>query len=175
MGPGPTVIKAGRPILGVPPVTVPLKGARVVVAWKDGPEARRDVSAAPHGLRVDRPQSGRLRPFRASAVDPRRCHTRLSRPLVGLLPGEARKDLPVLGTIVALVMLPYSRARRRVLASAAPGQARFSGSPPPRRGPNGLPQDVEATRHAGRRLDSRPSVERRRTADMDIGSAPGCA
>ncbi|MHB2205556.1 universal stress protein [Methylobacterium sp. CM6257] len=44
--PGPVLMEAGRPVLVVPPRAVNLKAARVVVAWKDGPEARWAVSAA---------------------------------------------------------------------------------------------------------------------------------
>lgn len=44
--PGPILMDGGRPILVVPPGTASLKGARIVVAWKDSPEARRAVSAA---------------------------------------------------------------------------------------------------------------------------------
>lgn len=44
--PGPILMEAGRPVLVVPPHIEHLKAARVVVAWKDGPEARRAVSAA---------------------------------------------------------------------------------------------------------------------------------
>jgi nucleotide-binding universal stress UspA family protein len=49
---GPTVMEAGRPVLVVPPGARHLKGGRVVVAWKDCPEARRAVSAALPCLRV---------------------------------------------------------------------------------------------------------------------------
>ncbi|GAB6842159.1 nucleotide-binding universal stress UspA family protein [Methylorubrum rhodinum] len=44
--PGPVLMEAGRPVLVVPPRIENLKGSRVVVAWKDGPPARRAVSAA---------------------------------------------------------------------------------------------------------------------------------
>ncbi|BAU89989.1 universal stress protein, UspA [Methylorubrum populi] len=44
--PGPVLMEAARPILVVPPRTEHLRGARIVVAWKDGLEARRAVSAA---------------------------------------------------------------------------------------------------------------------------------
>ena len=44
--PGPVLMEAGRPVLVVPPRAASLKAARIVVAWKDGPEARRAVSAA---------------------------------------------------------------------------------------------------------------------------------
>lgn len=44
--PGPVLMEAGRPIMVVPPRFEHLKGTRVVVAWKDGPSARRAVSAA---------------------------------------------------------------------------------------------------------------------------------
>lgn len=46
VGPGPVLMEAGRPVLVVPPQRMDLKGNRIVVAWKDGPEARRAVSAA---------------------------------------------------------------------------------------------------------------------------------
>jgi nucleotide-binding universal stress UspA family protein len=44
--PGPVLMEAGRPVLIVPPRIVHLTGARIVVAWKDTPEARRAISAA---------------------------------------------------------------------------------------------------------------------------------
>ncbi len=44
--PGPVMMEAGRPVLVVPPGLENLRGARIVVAWKDGPAARRAVSAA---------------------------------------------------------------------------------------------------------------------------------
>lgn len=44
--PGPILMEAGRPILVAPPGIEHLKGARIVVAWKDTPEARRAVSAS---------------------------------------------------------------------------------------------------------------------------------
>jgi nucleotide-binding universal stress UspA family protein len=44
--PGPVLMEAGRPVLVVPPRVEHLKAARIVVAWKDGPAARRAVSAA---------------------------------------------------------------------------------------------------------------------------------
>ncbi len=44
--PGPVLMEAGRPVIVVPPRLVQLAAARVVVAWKDGPEARRAVAAA---------------------------------------------------------------------------------------------------------------------------------
>ncbi|MBN4098296.1 universal stress protein [Methylobacterium sp. OT2] len=44
--PGPVLMEAGRPVLVIPPRTVHLSAARIVVAWKDVPEARRAVSAA---------------------------------------------------------------------------------------------------------------------------------
>lgn len=44
--PGPVLMEAGRPVLMVPPGIEHLNGARIVVAWKDGPAARRAVSAA---------------------------------------------------------------------------------------------------------------------------------
>ena len=43
--PGPVLMEAGRPVLVVPPRLVHLKATRIVVAWKDGVEARRAVSA----------------------------------------------------------------------------------------------------------------------------------
>ncbi|AWN42776.1 universal stress protein [Methylobacterium durans] len=46
VSPGPVLMEAGRPVLVVPPRIVHLKAARIVVAWKDGPEARRAVTAA---------------------------------------------------------------------------------------------------------------------------------
>ncbi|MDV2988074.1 UNVERIFIED_CONTAM: universal stress protein [Methylobacteriaceae bacterium AG10] len=46
VSPGPVLMEAARPVLVVPPRTGRLRGARIVVAWKDGPEARRAVSAA---------------------------------------------------------------------------------------------------------------------------------
>lgn len=44
--PGPVLMEVGRPVLVVPPRIARLKAARILVAWKDGPEARRAVSAA---------------------------------------------------------------------------------------------------------------------------------
>lgn len=44
--PGPVIMEAARPVLVVPPRTAHLKAARILVAWKDSPEARRAVSAA---------------------------------------------------------------------------------------------------------------------------------
>jgi nucleotide-binding universal stress UspA family protein len=44
--PGPVLMEAGRPVLVVPPSTASLKASRTVIAWKDGPEARRTVSGA---------------------------------------------------------------------------------------------------------------------------------
>ncbi|MBE7196521.1 MAG: universal stress protein [Parafilimonas terrae] len=44
--PGPVLMEAGRPVLVVPPRLMNLNAARIVVAWKDGPEARRSVTAA---------------------------------------------------------------------------------------------------------------------------------
>ncbi|WP_336489540.1 universal stress protein [Methylobacterium nigriterrae] len=44
--PGPVLMEAGRPVLVAPPRLVHMKGTRIVVAWKDGPEARRAVTAA---------------------------------------------------------------------------------------------------------------------------------
>ncbi|CAA2159913.1 hypothetical protein MBRA_05092 [Methylobacterium brachiatum] len=46
VAPGPVLMEAGRPVLVVPPHVEHLKGARIVVAWKDSPEARRAVSGA---------------------------------------------------------------------------------------------------------------------------------
>ncbi len=46
VSPGPVLMQAGRPVLIVPPRIVHLKAARIVLAWKDGPEARRAMSAA---------------------------------------------------------------------------------------------------------------------------------
>ncbi len=43
--PGLVLMEAGRPVLVVPPGLASLQAARIVVAWKDGPEARRAVSA----------------------------------------------------------------------------------------------------------------------------------
>ncbi|QIJ76076.1 universal stress protein [Methylobacterium sp. NI91] len=44
--PGPVLMEVGRPVLVVPPRLVQVKGTRIVVAWKDTPEARRAVTAA---------------------------------------------------------------------------------------------------------------------------------
>jgi nucleotide-binding universal stress UspA family protein len=44
--PGAVLMEAGRPVLIVPPGVERLEAARIVVAWKDAPEARRAVSAA---------------------------------------------------------------------------------------------------------------------------------
>jgi len=44
--PGPVLMEAGRPVLVVPPRIEALKGARILVAWKDSVEARRAVSGA---------------------------------------------------------------------------------------------------------------------------------
>lgn len=44
--PGPLLMEAGRPVLVVPPDVRHVSAARVVVAWKDGPAARRAVAAA---------------------------------------------------------------------------------------------------------------------------------
>lgn len=49
--PGPVLMEAGRPVL-VAPRLVHLKGTRIVVAWKDRPEARRAVTAALPFLRA---------------------------------------------------------------------------------------------------------------------------
>ncbi|MFB0489922.1 nucleotide-binding universal stress UspA family protein [Methylobacterium sp. OAE515] len=43
---GPILMEAGRPVLVVPPRVADLSGRRIVVAWKDTPEARRAVSGA---------------------------------------------------------------------------------------------------------------------------------
>lgn len=50
--PGPILMEAGRPVLVVPRGLDRLRAERVVVAWKDGPEARRAVSAALPFLRA---------------------------------------------------------------------------------------------------------------------------
>lgn len=44
--PGAVLMEAGRPVLMTPPGSDHLKAERIVVAWKDAPEARRAVSAA---------------------------------------------------------------------------------------------------------------------------------
>ena len=44
--PGPVLMEAGRPVLVVPPGVEQLRAVRIVVAWKDCPEARRAVIAA---------------------------------------------------------------------------------------------------------------------------------
>jgi nucleotide-binding universal stress UspA family protein len=44
--PGPVLMEAGRPVLVVPPGVEQLMAARIVVAWKDCPEARRAIMAA---------------------------------------------------------------------------------------------------------------------------------
>lgn len=44
--PGAVLMQVGRPVLVVPPGLRRLEAARIVVAWKDGPEARRAVTAA---------------------------------------------------------------------------------------------------------------------------------
>jgi nucleotide-binding universal stress UspA family protein len=44
--PAAVLMEAGRPILMTPPGSDHLKAERIVVAWKDAPEARRAVSAA---------------------------------------------------------------------------------------------------------------------------------
>ena len=44
--PGPLLMEAGRPVLVVPPGIEHLSAERIVLAWKDTPEARRAVSAA---------------------------------------------------------------------------------------------------------------------------------
>jgi len=43
---GPVLMEAGRPVLVVPPRVADLVGRRIVVAWKDTPEARRAVSGS---------------------------------------------------------------------------------------------------------------------------------
>lgn len=44
--PGAVLMQVGRPVLVVPPGLRSLEAARIVVAWKDGSEARRAVTAA---------------------------------------------------------------------------------------------------------------------------------
>ncbi|MBY0253979.1 universal stress protein [Methylobacterium sp. 092160098-2] len=44
--PGAVLMEMGRPVLVVPPEVDRLNAARIVIAWKDVPEARRAVSAA---------------------------------------------------------------------------------------------------------------------------------
>ena len=44
--PGDVLMRAGRPVLIVPPGLSTLDAERVVIAWKDGPEARRAVADA---------------------------------------------------------------------------------------------------------------------------------
>ncbi|WP_336490373.1 universal stress protein [Methylobacterium nigriterrae] len=44
--PGAVLMEAGRPVLMTPPGSDHLKAERIVIAWKDAPEARRAVSAA---------------------------------------------------------------------------------------------------------------------------------
>jgi nucleotide-binding universal stress UspA family protein len=44
--PGASLMEAGRPLLVGPPGVDGLRAARIVIAWKDAPEARRAVSAA---------------------------------------------------------------------------------------------------------------------------------
>ncbi|MBO0751407.1 MAG: universal stress protein [Bradyrhizobiaceae bacterium] len=46
LDPGTAILKAGRPVLVVPPGVDTLKAERVLVAWKDGREARRAVKDA---------------------------------------------------------------------------------------------------------------------------------
>ncbi len=46
VSPGPFLMEVGRPVLVAPPRLVHVKGTRIVVAWKDTPEARRAVTAA---------------------------------------------------------------------------------------------------------------------------------
>ncbi|GJD35322.1 universal stress protein [Methylobacterium aerolatum] len=43
--PGPVLMEAGRPVLIVPPRVASLRAERIVVAWKDAPEARRAITA----------------------------------------------------------------------------------------------------------------------------------
>lgn len=50
--PGPVLMEAGRPVLVVPPGLASLTGSRIVIAWRDGPAARRAVSAALPFLRA---------------------------------------------------------------------------------------------------------------------------
>ncbi|MEL6061447.1 MULTISPECIES: universal stress protein [unclassified Methylobacterium] len=53
--PGTVLMEAGRPVLVVPPGVERLHAARIVVAWKDAPEARRAVTAAlPFVARADK-------------------------------------------------------------------------------------------------------------------------
>ncbi|MBE7199177.1 MAG: universal stress protein, partial [Parafilimonas terrae] len=53
--PGAVLMEAGRPVLVVPPDVEHLGAARIVIAWKDAPEARRAVSAAlPFVARADK-------------------------------------------------------------------------------------------------------------------------
>ncbi|WP_339160531.1 universal stress protein [Methylobacterium bullatum] len=44
--PGPVLMEAGRPVLVVPPRIEQIQAARIVIAWKDTPEARRAISGA---------------------------------------------------------------------------------------------------------------------------------
>ncbi|MEA1834851.1 universal stress protein [Methylobacterium durans] len=44
--PGAVLMEVGRPVLVTPPGSDRLKAERIVVAWKDAPEARRAISAA---------------------------------------------------------------------------------------------------------------------------------
>ncbi len=44
--PGAVLMEVGRPVLMTPPGSDDLRAERIVVAWKDAPEARRAVSAA---------------------------------------------------------------------------------------------------------------------------------
>ncbi|WP_375275331.1 universal stress protein [Methylorubrum thiocyanatum] len=50
--PAPVLVESGRPVLVVPPGVERLEAERVVVAWKDTPEARRAVGAALPLLRL---------------------------------------------------------------------------------------------------------------------------
>ena len=46
VAPGPVLMEVGRPVLVVPPGLDRPKAARIIIAWKDTPEARRAVSFA---------------------------------------------------------------------------------------------------------------------------------
>jgi nucleotide-binding universal stress UspA family protein len=46
VSPGPVLMEAGKPLLILPPRLAHLKAGRIVIAWRDAPEARRAVSAA---------------------------------------------------------------------------------------------------------------------------------
>jgi nucleotide-binding universal stress UspA family protein len=72
--PGALVLRAGRPILAVPPGVDSLTGRRVVVAWKDTREARRAIQdALPFLQRADEVIVGEV--CETSGVDD--CHKRL--------------------------------------------------------------------------------------------------